>query len=326
MDGDPFSCIICYERYNGEKNLPATFLCGHTCCIYHTPTLKGHCPMCRANIPNSTDMKPNVQLRDGAIKYDKLIAEIEKLRGKASSKTPRSISDPNKPSTNNTLHIAGNQLVKSVFDWITKDNKKDTLDKNEKVNEIKQEVILNDEERIKKIQSRLQVLQLEKQHLQDELDTYYQSQEQAAFELRKIQEEADEALARELQIRLQGQINTDEEYARRLQEQIDRGEEGDLSLETPNEPDENLAEFFEQEFNDLLARNSPRQRIPILMKSCGHECQLSNAVPNCCWCSDGREISNGYENYVDGVGWQNQASRDQFYCMECVGKNDRTRK
>ena len=74
-----------------------------------------------------------------------------------------------------------------------------------------------------------------------------------------------------------------------------------------------------QEFHLSIALNQ--------LENCRHhhKCQLSAGLPHCCWCSDRRPISNGYERYVDGEGWRYDARRDQYYCMECIGKNDRMR-
>ena len=39
--------------------------------------------MCRSPVPNIKALRPNVQLREGSIKYKKLLCEIEHLRKQA---------------------------------------------------------------------------------------------------------------------------------------------------------------------------------------------------------------------------------------------------
>lgn len=282
--------------------------------------------MCRSTLPNIKDLHPNVQLREGSIKYEKLLCEIENLRIATSSKSPRSrdTKRSDQPKATNLLQTASGQVIKSVFDWMVKDKKETGK------NEI--EEIVNDEQRMDTIRTRLQVLQLEQQHLQDELERYNQILEHQAAESRKRQEEADAEYAREYQRQIQEQLEQDEEFARRLQEQLNNeGNEDEILQPLRNEEplfdveDANLADLFEQQLNNIVERNSPRNQLVNHLKNCRHTCQLSQAVQNCCWCTDRRPISNGYERYVDGEGWRNDALRDQYYCMECIGKNDRMR-
>ena len=186
--------------------------------------------MCRSPLPNIKALRPNVQLREGSIKYEKLLCEIEHLR------------------------------------------------------------------------------------------------KQAVFELRIRQEEADT----EYQRQIQEQLEQDEKFARRLHEQFNNegNEDEILQPSRKKEPlfdleDANLADPFQEQLNNIVERIPPRNQAINQLKNCRHTCQLSAGIPHCCWCSDRRPISNGYKRYVDGEGWRNDAKRDQYYCMECFGKNDR---
>lgn len=51
-------------------------------------------------------------------------------------------------------------------------------------------------------------------------------------------------------------------------------------------------------------------------------CYPSSTV-NCCYCSDQRPITddNKYPMYVDGEGFQDYATRNEFYCHVCNPKN-----
>ncbi|CAF4104864.1 unnamed protein product, partial [Adineta steineri] len=53
-------------------------------------------------------------------------------------------------------------------------------------------------------------------------------------------------------------------------------------------------------------------------KICGHGCNLWK-TRQCCHCSDKRaHKGNGlYEKYVDGIGFVNGASRNEYYCPTC---------
>ena len=52
---------------------------------------------------------------------------------------------------------------------------------------------------------------------------------------------------------------------------------------------------------------------------CGREkCLLTSKV--CCYCSDSRPVHTNvasYIQYVDGIGWVYDATREQFYCPTC---------
>jgi hypothetical protein len=51
-------------------------------------------------------------------------------------------------------------------------------------------------------------------------------------------------------------------------------------------------------------------------ESCGHShCSLTTSL--CCVCSDRRVGNGGFQRYVDGVGYVNDASREEFYCPGC---------
>eukprot|EP00549_Striatella_unipunctata_P013345 CAMPEP_0118705190 /NCGR_PEP_ID=MMETSP0800-20121206/19721_1 /TAXON_ID=210618 ORGANISM="Striatella unipunctata, Strain CCMP2910" /NCGR_SAMPLE_ID=MMETSP0800 /ASSEMBLY_ACC=CAM_ASM_000638 /LENGTH=222 /DNA_ID=CAMNT_0006607299 /DNA_START=727 /DNA_END=1395 /DNA_ORIENTATION=+ len=54
------------------------------------------------------------------------------------------------------------------------------------------------------------------------------------------------------------------------------------------------------------------------LKSCNHYCYPSN-LSKCCACEDLRPISDGYETYVDGIGYT--TTRDDGYCPVCNTKN-----
>ncbi|CAF3390634.1 unnamed protein product [Rotaria socialis] len=58
-------------------------------------------------------------------------------------------------------------------------------------------------------------------------------------------------------------------------------------------------------------------------KKCGHKCNLW-ATKNCCHCSDLRSYHfNGfYEKYVDGIGFVNEATRNEYYCPTCKLEED----
>jgi hypothetical protein len=62
----------------------------------------------------------------------------------------------------------------------------------------------------------------------------------------------------------------------------------------------------------------PPKRIP---KSCTHDhCSLT--ISTCCLCTDKRppgyrDDGGGFQRYVDGVGYLNDASREEYYCPEC---------
>mmetsp|Transcript_40501 Transcript_40501/g.41331 ORF Transcript_40501/g.41331 Transcript_40501/m.41331 type:complete len:231 (+) Transcript_40501:30-722(+) len=58
------------------------------------------------------------------------------------------------------------------------------------------------------------------------------------------------------------------------------------------------------------------------IKKCGHVCYPSS-TPFCCSCSDKRLVieSGKYPMYVDGQGWVDNASRDEYYCHVCNPKN-----
>eukprot|EP00588_Corethron_pennatum_P027964 CAMPEP_0194334358 /NCGR_PEP_ID=MMETSP0171-20130528/65855_1 /TAXON_ID=218684 /ORGANISM="Corethron pennatum, Strain L29A3" /LENGTH=232 /DNA_ID=CAMNT_0039096971 /DNA_START=70 /DNA_END=768 /DNA_ORIENTATION=+ len=55
-------------------------------------------------------------------------------------------------------------------------------------------------------------------------------------------------------------------------------------------------------------------------KLCGHYCYPSN-LSKCCACEDLRPIADGYECYVDGLGYISTAKRDDGYCPVCNTKN-----
>jgi hypothetical protein len=51
-------------------------------------------------------------------------------------------------------------------------------------------------------------------------------------------------------------------------------------------------------------------------RACWHHCELS--LGGCCEKSDRRPFSSeGYEEYIDGLGWQRTATRHKFYCPTC---------
>jgi hypothetical protein len=62
----------------------------------------------------------------------------------------------------------------------------------------------------------------------------------------------------------------------------------------------------------------PPKRIP---KSCTHDhCSLT--ISTCCLCTDKRppgyrDDGGGFQRYVDGIGYLNDASRQEYYCPEC---------
>ena len=62
--------------------------------------------------------------------------------------------------------------------------------------------------------------------------------------------------------------------------------------------------------------------LPTQVKWCGHDCYPSS-TKYCCSCSDQRPMRTGntYPNYIDGVGWVDNASRDDGYCPICNPKN-----
>lgn len=55
------------------------------------------------------------------------------------------------------------------------------------------------------------------------------------------------------------------------------------------------------------------------IKNCQHWCTLSTQKDGCCSCLDTRPMRKEatYPNYVDGLGYQNTASRNEFYCPIC---------
>ncbi|TPX73033.1 hypothetical protein CcCBS67573_g05696 [Chytriomyces confervae] len=53
------------------------------------------------------------------------------------------------------------------------------------------------------------------------------------------------------------------------------------------------------------------------VKACGHQCQLTDAVLNCCTCSDRRPHRAKYWHYVDGAGDQRCGERNGGYCFTC---------
>ena len=57
-------------------------------------------------------------------------------------------------------------------------------------------------------------------------------------------------------------------------------------------------------------------------KDCGHFC-VPSSTSLCCTCSDLRPVQseNTYPCYIDGIGWQNTASRNSYYCHVCNPKN-----
>jgi len=55
-------------------------------------------------------------------------------------------------------------------------------------------------------------------------------------------------------------------------------------------------------------------------KSCDHYCYPSN-LTRCCSCEDLRPLADGYECYVDGLGYTTTAERDDGYCPVCNTKN-----
>ena len=54
-------------------------------------------------------------------------------------------------------------------------------------------------------------------------------------------------------------------------------------------------------------------------KACGHLCTTSSLKEGCCACLDQRPLreGNSYPQYVDGVGWKDDAGRDDGYCPFC---------
>lgn len=56
------------------------------------------------------------------------------------------------------------------------------------------------------------------------------------------------------------------------------------------------------------------------LKTCGHHCFPSN-LKTCCSCEDLRPLADGYEAYVDGVGYTMTATRDDAYCPVCNTNN-----
>lgn len=75
MTTNPFECPVCLEVYDSGDHIPTTFLCGHSCCISHASGLDG-CPICRGPIPKK--VSASVSLRDGAVAYMKVKADLEK--------------------------------------------------------------------------------------------------------------------------------------------------------------------------------------------------------------------------------------------------------
>jgi hypothetical protein len=49
---------------------------------------------------------------------------------------------------------------------------------------------------------------------------------------------------------------------------------------------------------------------------CGRKCEL-HVKTGCCWCLDKRKEQTGYMQYVDGVGYVENASRTTGYCQAC---------
>ena len=74
-DANPFECSICMNLYNDQENLPTTFLCGHSVCLVHIHQLK-RCPFCRGPIPLPQDCHPTIALRDAAMLFAQITAEV----------------------------------------------------------------------------------------------------------------------------------------------------------------------------------------------------------------------------------------------------------
>ena len=54
------------------------------------------------------------------------------------------------------------------------------------------------------------------------------------------------------------------------------------------------------------------------LKACGHRCTTSSCKEGCCKCLDVRPLrSSGYPMYRDGVGWVEDAAREEGYCPNC---------
>jgi hypothetical protein len=55
------------------------------------------------------------------------------------------------------------------------------------------------------------------------------------------------------------------------------------------------------------------------IKKCGHECTTSSVKDGCCNCYDKRPIQEEgtYPQYIDGVGWKEDANRSYGYCPYC---------
>jgi len=119
------------------------------------------------------------------------------------------------------------------------------------------------------------------------------------------------------------QLENDEEYARKLQDEING-----LNLVPPPPPASTLDgdefSFISEKLNGIVQRisSSPRGR-QMQEKFCGHTCTMTLLV-QCCWCSDPRDPDcNVITIYRDDSWVEEIMPRDSYYCLECKGKEDR---
>jgi hypothetical protein len=78
-EGAPFSCPVCFERYDDSKCSPCTLPCGHSCCLSHIHSPIRVCCICRSPVPPLRDLHVSFALRDGSLLYWALQDSIHKL-------------------------------------------------------------------------------------------------------------------------------------------------------------------------------------------------------------------------------------------------------
>jgi hypothetical protein len=134
------------------------------------------------------------------------------------------------------------------------------------------------------------------------------------------QQEAKQRAAEEKQRWREKRREEEEEEGRQRQQEIKQRQDEKRRLEEENRRQQ---EAKQRKAKTLRVTKWTHQKAPSAPdlpnhepKICGHNyCSLN--TDQCCACSDQRVGMGGFERYVDGVGFVNDASRGQFYCPGC---------
>ncbi|KAJ3228503.1 hypothetical protein HDU81_006153 [Chytriomyces hyalinus] len=133
----------------------------------------------------------------------------------------------------------------------------------------------------------------------------------------------------ELSAPTENEMNTAQAETTEADEVLAKTERNSVDTDLNNETQINKTELNENNIDKNYHESSDHENNPPTdtlrmqfqfaskIKACGHLCQLTDAVLNCCTCSDRRSHRAKYWHYVDGAGDQRCGERNGGYCPTC---------